>query len=268
MTAARAAGARLAFPGATALTLLEVYDWPGPDGRRGGSAHVHLACSEAYFVLDGRGRLETLGAEGHREVPLRGGDCLWFTPGTVHRLINDDALRILVVMQNAGLPEAGDAVFTFPPDVLADPERYAAAAGLPAGDEETLEAAARRRRDLSVEGYLALRARVAAEGPGALGDFLAAAVRLVADRVPEWRRRWRGQAPAVAALTGRYLEAIQAGRTDHLGGVLLRSPGRRAYGMCGRLTTYAAPCPPGPPEVARPGSRPYGVEAERPVGPA
>ena len=32
---------------------------------------------------------------------------------------------ILLVMQNAGLPEAGDAVLTFPPEVLADPEAYA-----------------------------------------------------------------------------------------------------------------------------------------------
>jgi hypothetical protein len=34
-------------------------------------------------------------------------------------------------MSNAGLPEAGDAVFTFPPEVLADPEAYRAAATLP-----------------------------------------------------------------------------------------------------------------------------------------
>ena len=47
-----------AFPGATALTVLDVYDWIAPDGLRGGSAHVHLASTEAYMVLAGHGRLQ------------------------------------------------------------------------------------------------------------------------------------------------------------------------------------------------------------------
>jgi hypothetical protein len=36
----------------------------------------------------------------------------WFTPGTVHRMVNGSGLRATVLMQNSGLPEAGDAVFT------------------------------------------------------------------------------------------------------------------------------------------------------------
>ncbi|MDR0342515.1 MAG: cupin domain-containing protein, partial [Nocardiopsaceae bacterium] len=227
-----------AFPGATGLTVLDVYDWPCPDGLRGGSAHVHLASTEGYLIIGGEGRLQTLGAAGYREVGLRPGDCLWFTPGTVHRLVNDDGrLRILVVMQNAGLPEAGDAVLTFPPEVLADPARYAAAASLtggagaagqatgaagaaaepagapgePAGQltEAAAEAAARRRRDLAIEGYLALRAQVIEHGPAALDGFLAAAARLVGGRVPDWRSRWRQQAAAVAAFTGQHLDGIE-----------------------------------------------------------
>ena len=128
--------AEQAFPGATGVTLLDVYDWPTADGLRGGSAHIHLASTEGYVVLRGAGRLQTLGRRGFQETPLRPGDCLWFTPGTVHRLVNDDGqLQILVVMQNAGLPEAGDCVLTFPPEVLADPARYQAAATLsPAPD--------------------------------------------------------------------------------------------------------------------------------------
>jgi len=55
-----------AFPGATALTLLDVYDWITPDGLRGGSAHMHLASTEGYVALAGRGRLQTLGARGLR----------------------------------------------------------------------------------------------------------------------------------------------------------------------------------------------------------
>lgn len=254
----------VAFPGATGLTVLDVYDWPCPDGLRGGSAHVHLASTEGYLVIGGEGRLQTLGAAGYREVGLRPGDCLWFTPGTVHRLVNDDRrLRILVVMQNAGLPEAGDAVLTFPPEVLADPARYAAAASLtggagaaggtpaPAGGaaepaaqltEAAAEAAARRRRDLAIEGYLALRAQVIEHGPAALDGFLAAAAGLVGGRVPDWRSRWQQQAAAVAALTGRHLDGIESGRPDHLrAGSLQRigqPSGPRGFGMCGRLTVY------------------------------
>src|ERR1700691_5136438 len=183
----------LSFPGATAVTILDVYDWIAPDGLRGGSAHVHLASTEGYVVLAGHGRLQTLGARGYAESELDPGDCLWFTPGIIHRLVNDGGLRLLVVMQNAGLPEAGDAVLTFPPEVLADPLAYAQAAALPAdGGAEALEDAARRRRDLAIEGYLVLRERVAEDGPGALEEFYGAAVRLVAGRVAQWRERWAG----------------------------------------------------------------------------
>jgi mannose-6-phosphate isomerase-like protein (cupin superfamily) len=246
-----------AFPGATGVTLLDVYDWPTADGLRGGSAHIHLASTEGYVVLRGAGRLQTLGRDGAQETPLRPGDCLWFTPGTVHRLVNDDGqLQILVVMQNAGLPEAGDCVLTFPPEVLADPARYQAAATLspapdgvaasgPDGlDSGPLEASARRRRDLAIAGFLRLREQVLAGGPAALEPFLAAAVALAAGRVPDWRRRWRGQAAAVSALTGQHLDGIEAGHADHLRAArVLRVPrpaGPRRYGMCGRLTPYPA----------------------------
>jgi mannose-6-phosphate isomerase-like protein (cupin superfamily) len=243
MTAAQA------FPGATGVTLLDVYDWPTADGLRGGSAHIHLASTEGYVVLRGAGRLQTLGRHGYQETPLRPGDCLWFTPGTVHRLVNDDGqLQILVVMQNAGLPEAGDCVLTFPPGVLADPARYQAAAMLSTGPESGgLEAAAQRRRDLAIEGFLALRDQVLADGPAALQPFLDAAVALTAARVPDWRRRWRGQAAAVSELTGQQLDGIEARDAAHLRAAgLVRVPhpaGPRSYGMCGRLTPYPA----GPP---------------------
>ena len=123
--------ATAAFPGATAITVLDVYDWVAPDGLPGGSAHVHLASTEGYVVASGAGRLQTLAERGYAETPLRPGDCLWFTPGTIHRLVNEGDLRLFVVMQNAGLPEHGDAVLTFPPEILADPDAYARAATLP-----------------------------------------------------------------------------------------------------------------------------------------
>jgi hypothetical protein len=230
--------------------VLDVYDWPAPDGLPGGSAHVHLASTEGYVVLAGAGRLQTLGERGYAQTPLRPGECLWFTPGTIHRLVNDGGLRLLVVMQNAGLPEHGDAVLTFPPDVLADPAAYARAASLTSADDdgaasdEDLAAAARRRASLAVEGYLALRGQVAARGPAALSDFYAAALRLTGDRAADWHDRWRTGALSVAELTGEHLAEIGARAVGHLESAGLwriePSDGPRAYGMCGRLTTYPA----------------------------
>ena len=77
-------------------------------------------------MLGGRGAVQTLSGEGYDEQALAPGVMLWFTPGTVHRLVNDGELDILVVMQNAGLPEAGDAVLTFPPEILGDPDAHTA----------------------------------------------------------------------------------------------------------------------------------------------
>lgn len=263
--------AAAAFPGATAITVLDVYDWVAPDGLPGGSAHVHLASTEGYVVASGAGRLQTLGERGYTETPLRPGDCLWFTPGTIHRLVNEGDLRLFVVMQNAGLPEHGDAVLTFPPEILADPDAYARAARLPSGGqpvgggarsgeagssagagvlggdgtgESGVAAAARRRAGLAVEGYLALRERVLESGPGALDDFYAAALRLAGQRADDWRDRWQAGALATAELTGDHLDEIGAGVAGHLDAAGLwrieRPAEERSYGMCGRLTTYPA----------------------------
>jgi mannose-6-phosphate isomerase-like protein (cupin superfamily) len=249
--------AAAAFPGATGVTVLDVYDWPAPDGLPGGSAHVHLASTEGYVVLSGAGRLQTLGERGYAETRLHPGECLWFTPGTIHRLVNDGGLRLLIVMQNAGLPEHGDAVLTFPPPVLADPAAYTSAASLASGDvgsadnqgadnqgDEVLAAAARRRAGLAVQGYLALRDQVADRGPAALDDFYAAALRLTAEHAADWRDRWHSGALAVAELTGGHLAEIGERVAGHLESAgLFRiepSDGPRAYGMCGRLTTYPA----------------------------
>ncbi|NEE21524.1 cupin domain-containing protein, partial [Streptomyces sp. SID7499] len=88
-------------------------------------------CSEGYVVVGGSGSVQTLTASGFQETPLTPGALVWFTPGTVHRLVNEDGLRVIVLMQNSGLPEAGDAVLTLPPRCLADPDVYRAAATLP-----------------------------------------------------------------------------------------------------------------------------------------
>ena len=226
------------FPGGTAVSHLRVYDWPAADGLAGGSPHLHTASTEGYVVVRGTGALETLSAAGYASTPLSPGTLLWFTPGTVHRLVNTSGdLELVVVMQNAGLPEAGDAVLTYPPDVLADPQAYRAATALP---PDAAEDAARRRRDLAVAGYLALRERVGSEGPGALAELHAAAVALVRDRAAGWRHPWeRGPRSQVDA-TGAHLADLAAGRGPHLARAAVHlAPGTSGLpGMCGRLRVW------------------------------
>ncbi|MFE7900804.1 cupin domain-containing protein [Streptomyces sp. NPDC057424] len=227
------------LPGGVALSHLSVYDWPAVDGVCGGTPHMHLACSEAYVVTGGRGAVQTLTASGYEVTPLQAGTVAWFTPGTIHRLVNESDLRITVLMQNSGLPEAGDAVLTLPPQYLTDPETYARATAIPAdAPEEEQERVARARRDLALEGYRALRE---AQGPQALAAFHRAAAALVRPRIAEWRERWRQGAEASAAATGAQLDSLQRGEFPHLSDALVRSEqpaARGKFGMCGRLDVY------------------------------
>ncbi|MGW0475862.1 cupin domain-containing protein [Streptomyces coeruleorubidus] len=228
------------LPGGVAISHLSVYDWPAADGACGGTPHMHLACSEAYVVTGGRGAVQTLTASGYEVTPLQAGTVAWFTPGTIHRLVNEGDLRITVLMQNSGLPEAGDAVLTLPPRYLTDPETYARATAIPAdAPEEEQERAARARRDLALEGYRALRE---AEGPQALTAFHRAAAALVRPRIAEWRERWRQGAEASAAATGAQLDWLERGESPHLADAAVRSEQpaiHGKFGMCGRLDVYA-----------------------------
>lgn len=227
------------LPGGIGLSRLSVYDWPAADGHCGGTPHMHLACSEAYVVTGGSGAVQTLTASGYAVTPLTPGTVAWFTPGTIHRLVNEGGLRVTVLMQNGGLPEAGDAVLTLPPSYLTDRRTYAAATTIPAdAPEAERERIARARRDLALEGYRALRA---AEGPEALAAFHRAAGALARPRIAEWRERWRRGAEAAAAATGEQLDRLERGDLSHLGGAAVRSEQaseRGRFGMCGRLDVY------------------------------
>ena len=229
------------FPGATAVSGLSVYGWEAEDGHCGGSPHMHLACTEAYVTVSGAGAVQTLTAEGPQETPLRAGTVVWFGPGTIHRAINGDgALRVIVVMQNAGLPEAGDAVFTFPPEVLADRSTYRRAATLTS--PSTTESA-RARRDLAVRGYLDLVERVSTGDTSALEEFYRRAVDLVSDKVDDWDAVWKAGPVEAVRRTGDHLAALRDGRIDHLLRAGVRTEEApavddRKFGMCGRLDTY------------------------------
>jgi len=224
------------LPGGIGLSHLRAYEWEAVDGVCGGSPHLHLACTEAYVVTGGRGAVQTLDVGGYRETELEPGVVAWFAPGTVHRMVQRDDLRITVLMQNSGLPEAGDAVFTFPPRILADPHAYAEAAAMPVDD-----AAARRRRDLAVEGYLPIRDALVSGDPGPLRDLHRAAATLVAPKIDAWIPRWRAGALAAAESTGEHLEALANGDVSHLerSGLRVAAPSEEdGYGMCGRRTEY------------------------------
>ncbi|MET8866856.1 cupin domain-containing protein [Nonomuraea sp. NPDC004580] len=222
-----------AFPGGTSVSRLSVYSGNAcADGLEGGTPHLHTASTEAYVVIGGRGALQTLDANGLRETELLPGTTVWFTPGTIHRAVNRGGLEVVVVMSNAGLPEAGDAVMTFPPDVVADPARYRAAATLPSVD---VEKAVRRRRELAVEGF----SRLVDGGPGALRAFYDSAVALVRDRVGEWRGIWERTVAEETRRTSAVLDALERGDGGHLlDAALMESPAEERWGMCGHLRAH------------------------------
>lgn len=235
------------FPGGTSVSHLCVYDWETPDGLHGGSPHLHTVSTEAYVVTAGRGEVHTLTAEGSAQDPLQPGSLLWFTPGTVHRLVNHGGLEMNVVMSNAGLPEAGDAVLTFPEEIVADAEKYAAAAAIdPHADDATRAEAARTRRDLALEGYEQLLAAIADEGAEAvMGRFYAHATRLVQPKIQRWQEIFEASVQAQTDQVRHQLDALAAGAPEHLrdsavvrGSLQTGGETPRAYGMCGRLQTW------------------------------
>ncbi|MFC9558658.1 cupin domain-containing protein [Agromyces sp. NPDC056965] len=228
------------FPGGVGVTRLRVYTAPGADGLRGGSPHLHTVCSEGYLVTGGHGRVQTLTLQGgFIETGLRPGTLLWFDPGTIHRLVNDDALELVVIMQNSGLPEAGDAVLTFPSTDLASRAAYEAAARLsPPGGVPSLDGAL-ARRDRALAGFSALREAALAGDLGPLRAFHERASHLVAALTPAWRQRWKGGAWSAALATERQLDAIAAADTRHFGGAGVHgAEADERFGMCGWLSAY------------------------------
>lgn len=227
----------MTFPGGTSVTRLSVYSGACSDGLEGGTPHMHTASTEAYVVIGGSGALQTLDVRGFRETELSGGSTVWFTPGTIHRAINRGGLEVVVVMQNAGLPEAGDAVMTFPPEIVADAARYREAASLPTG--AGVEEAVRRRRDLAVAGFLRLAESLADGDPEPLREFYDSAVALVRPAVAGWRRTWEDTVARQTRHTAEVLDALERGDGTHLTeATLLESPPEARWGMCGRLHTH------------------------------
>lgn len=241
MVSQSAAGGKLPdFPGSVGLSALSVYPWPAADHEHGGTPHVHLASAECYVVIGGRGRLQTLDHSGPGEHRLEPGDVVWFTPGTIHRAVNDGELQVMVLMQNSGLPEAGDAVMTFPPEDL-DPSRYPDAVSTLDGLGRPSEELARARRDLALRGYEELLDRFRSGDTGALDDFYRAAARLAAPNLRRWTQIVQDGAAQGVARTMQQIEALRSGDHSHLfqaETARIAGPVPRSLGMCGFLRAY------------------------------
>lgn len=231
------------FPGGTSLTWVDIYDSTSLDGLCGGTPHMHLASTECYLVVAGSGSIQTIDRQGYRVTPLTPGAVVWFTPGTIHRAVNEQDLRVLVLMQNAGLPENGDAVMTFPPDHLRNLEVYRQVAALrahgPAAERENEVAA---RRDLAVEGYLRIREAVEAGDFGPLEEFYASATSLVQPAAAGWQAIVNETVVEQATTTLSWIDGILRGAPSHLGRSAIFRPRDEAveyrFGMCGRLQTH------------------------------
>lgn len=216
-----------------------MYPWPAADGEHGGSPHVHLACAEAYVVIGGQGRLETLDHTGHKVTPPHQGDVVWFTSGTIHRAVNDGDLQVLVVMQNSGLPEVGDAVMAFPSE-YPTPEKYASAACVLGADGGPDEARARVRRDLALEGFAELTRAWRLGDRSAFERFCRSAADIVRPRPDAWQQTVETGALAAAHRTLRQIGALRTGDWSHLANAEVTRivPPQQSLGMCGHLHAY------------------------------
>jgi mannose-6-phosphate isomerase-like protein (cupin superfamily) len=230
------------MPGATLTTRLKVYDTTGPDGQLGGTPHLHLCCTEMYFVIGGSGSVEIIDPGGFSIVDLPLHAAYVFSPGTIHRLINPRRdLEIFIMMQNSGLPERGDNVVTFANEIMRDPERYAAAMKV-----ENVEDGY-RRRDQGVAGFLEMKKAFQQSrqaGLAALHEFYDLAAQRTASRRKEWRQVITDGALAEAHRSLAMLEELEQGRTDYLAETrqhLILPQVPSTVGFCGRLNRYFDP---------------------------
>lgn len=235
--------ATIPFPAAVGLTHLRVYDTAAPDGVVGGSPHVHLASAEAYIPIAGEGEVQTLAESGEATVPLYSGNIVWFEPGVIHRLVNADRhLELLVIMQNAGLPEAGDAVFTFPDEIMADDDAYRSAASLTGVTDDERIASAFRRRDLAVEGCGHLLQAYRSGDDRPLRTFFERATARKRSLAPEWASLVEAGPVSTVRKTRQRLAELRQGSVEGLLDARVQAGGTpdqgHHLGMCGLLRAY------------------------------
>lgn len=183
------------------VSLIRVYDRVLGDGKAGGIPHVHLLASEAYVVVSGSGRLETLSCvDGLQSFALSPGHVVFIHPGIVHRTANDFKLQIAVLMESGGLAEVGDLEPTILEDVT---DSMAKPVGL-------------RFRNVAVDGFneLARAFEVSSDlGRITLQRFLGSSAIRIRSRLPEILRLRQLQ---LSEATKERMSDLRANRLDYL----------------------------------------------------
>jgi mannose-6-phosphate isomerase-like protein (cupin superfamily) len=240
------------MPGATLVTRLKVYDTDSPDGQRGGTPHFHFMCTEMYFLLAGTGAVEMIDHNGFTIAELRPHSALIFSPGTLHRLINPNRdMELLVIMQNSGLPERGDNVVCFNPEILGDEQKFADAMKVVTVED------AYRRRDLGVEGFNQIKAafqKSPAKGRAALDKFYALAAARTKSLRKQWKQIVQHGALAEAQISLRHLADLAKNDTRYLHNAqhhLIHAADYSKPGFCGTLNRYFDPATLMPEGVAK-----------------
>lgn len=228
------------FPGATEFSLVSLYGDRGTNCS-GGTPHLHTACTEAYVGIKGNGSVEVLSAQGHAKHPVGPGQVVWFSPGVIHRgLPQDEPVDVLVLMQNAGLPEAGDAVLTLPSRFWDQPESYRDTVSIQADTTQEQERLVLRRRELAVEGFAELLERCKDEGPSGLDPFFEYARQVVAPRLDTMVDLVNRTAASEVAATVDALASMASGSISHFhnGQVGHTTNDDVRFGMCGMLKPF------------------------------
>lgn len=232
----------LRMPGATLATRLKVYDTLGPDGQRGGTPHMHLLCSEMYFVLSGSGFVEMIDWQGFSRQPLSPKSALIFSPGTLHRLINPEAdLELFITMQNSGLPERGDNVVSFTSDILSSDAAYQQAMKVSGFEEAYI------RRDQGVEGFLNIKdafGKSLDEGRYALRYFFELATARTRHLASSWQSVIQQGALQEAQASLDHLVELNQGKVNYLEQAqhfAIQPNDFKTPGFCGALNRYFDP---------------------------
>ena len=239
---------------------------PGPAPSRRRQRRRQLACTTgrpgtpgaaarrpAHGVERGLRRPRRLGSGAHPERRRRGrapaspGAVVWFSRDRPPARQRGETPS-LVVMQNAGLPEAGDAVLIFPPHVLDDAEAYARPPRCPAGGGR--EACSAKDAARSCDAGLPRAAGLSSFRPGFLQSRGARARRcaLVWPRF-DGPAGDVGKATVAAAAMGQLIDQLHALVGDLPGALGAASVvrcdsdigGEPGVRMCGRLTTWHWP---------------------------
>jgi mannose-6-phosphate isomerase-like protein (cupin superfamily) len=226
----------LQLPGSTIGVKVKVYDTPSPDGQISGTPHVHLLCTEMYFVLQGSGAVELIDKNGFSTVELLPHSTLIFSPGTIHRLINPNQNLELLVIEQSGLPEYGDNIVCFTNEWLESDSRFAEAMRVKSLEDAYL------RRARGVEGFLQLKTAFSESlsvGQEALGRFYQLALQRTSHLHSKWKNVITDGALAEAQNALGNVISLNSGDISHLfesQQYLIQTAEYSKLGCCGHLS--------------------------------